>query len=146
MRLSISTFSLTLPLVFLLSPDITQAESASNAGVKVEKLLETEKAWDGSVYKTYPEGTPQLTVLKITVAPQTHLDWHTHPVPNAAYMLSGVLTVEKKSGGEKRIFKAGEALPETVGTVHRGYTGDEGATLVVFYAGKKGLPLSQPAK
>ncbi|WP_256137931.1 hypothetical protein [Serratia quinivorans] len=58
-------------------------------------------------------------------------------------MLSGVLTVEKKSTGEKRVLKAGEVLPEMVDSAHRGYTGKEGVTLVVFYAGQKGTPLSK---
>ncbi|ERM00595.1 hypothetical protein Q644_25870 [Brucella intermedia 229E] len=116
--------------------------------MKSEKLLESEQSWDGTVYKSYPEGTPQLSVLKITISPFTRLAWHEHPAPNVGYVLEGgVLTVEKKSTGEKRTLKAGEVLPETVDIAHRGgYTGKEGATILVFYAGKKGLPLSRPAQ
>ncbi|WP_202864736.1 hypothetical protein [Trabulsiella odontotermitis] len=66
-------------------------------------------------------------------------------MPVAAYVLSGILTVEKKSTGEKRLLKAGDVLPEMINNVHRGYTGKEGATLLVFYAGEKGLPRSEPA-
>jgi hypothetical protein len=31
-------------------------------------------------------------------------------------------------------------LPEMVGTVHRGWTGDAPVELIVFYAGAKGMP------
>ncbi|WP_206194477.1 hypothetical protein [Serratia proteamaculans] len=40
----------------------------------------------------------------------------------------------------------GDTVPETVGTVHRGYTGDEAAVFLVFYAGVRGQPLSQNVK
>jgi len=123
-----------------------KAHSSGNPGVKVEKLLGTEKSWDGTTYQRYPDGIPQLSVLKITIAPNTYLDWHQHSVPNAAYVHSGELTVEKKSTGERRTLKTGEVLPEMVGSGHRGYTGKEGVTLIVFYAGKKGIPLSESLK
>jgi quercetin dioxygenase-like cupin family protein len=56
--------------------------------------------------------------------------------------MSGEITVEKKDG-EKQTVKAGQVLPETVGSVHRGVTGDSPVTLIVFYAGTEGMPLSQ---
>ncbi|KAA1190166.1 cupin domain-containing protein [Photorhabdus heterorhabditis] len=147
MRLSIQTLSLFFTsFAFLITPFFTQAHSSNTAGINVEKLLETEKSWDGVPYQGYPKGTPQLSVLKITIAPNTSLDWHQHPIPNAAYVLNGVLTAEKKSSGEKRLIKAGEVLPEMVDSTHRGYTGKEGVTLLVFYAGQKDIPLSKPAE
>lgn len=121
----------------------TVMQSDGTPDIHVEKLLETEHSWDGVLYKKYPEGTPQLSVLKITVAPDASLSWHEHPIPNVAYILNGELTVEKKATGEKRFFKAGEVLAEMVDSAHRGYAGKEGVTLVVFYAGQKGLPLSE---
>jgi hypothetical protein len=36
----------------------------------------------------------------------------------------------------------GPALGETVQTAHRGFTTDEPAELIVFYAGQPGLPLA----
>ncbi|SCZ50928.1 MULTISPECIES: cupin domain-containing protein [Photorhabdus] len=147
MRLSIQTLSIFTSFAFLIVPFFTQAhDSNTAAGINVEKLLETEKSWDGVFYQEYPKGTPQLSILKITIAPNTSLDWHEHPVPNAAYVLDGVLTAEKKSSGEKRLLKAGEVVSEMVDSAHRGYTGKEGVTLLVFYAGQKGIPLSKPVK
>ncbi|HEY3987558.1 cupin domain-containing protein [Cedecea sp.] len=146
MRMTNQILSICTSVVFLTAPFFTMAQSGKAPGINVEKLLETEKSWDGVFYKEYPEGIPQLSVLKITVAPNTSLAWHEHPIPNAAYVLNGVLTVEKKDTGEKRLLKAGEVLPEMVDSAHRGYTGKEGVTLVVFYAGQKGIPLSKPVE
>jgi quercetin dioxygenase-like cupin family protein len=63
-------------------------------------------------------------------------------MPNAAYILSGDLTLEKKDGSKKH-FVAGQALTETVDSIHRGIAGDDPAVLVVFYAGTPGLALSR---
>jgi len=133
-------------MALLTTPAFATAVNNNVAEIKVEKLLESEKSWDGTLYQAYPSGTPELTVLKISIAPHSSLAWHKHPIPNAAYILQGALTVEKRSTGEKRVLKAGEVLPEMVNSVHRGFTGEEGATLVVFYAGQKGTPLSIPAR
>ncbi|QYD73694.1 cupin domain-containing protein [Paraburkholderia edwinii] len=119
-----------------------QAPQQASSGIKVETLLKTTKSWDGTPYKGYPSGSPQLSVLKIEIPAHSVLPWHTHPMPNAGYVVSGEITVEKKDG-EKQTVKAGQVLPETVGSVHRGVTGDSPVTLIVFYAGTEGMPLSQ---
>ncbi|MDQ0430946.1 quercetin dioxygenase-like cupin family protein [Pantoea agglomerans] len=112
--------------------------------VDVEKLLEAENSWDGKSYKRYPLGKPQLTILKISVAPNSYLDWHQHPIPHAAYVLNGNITVQKKDGGALHTVHAGETIAEVVDTLHRGYTDNEGVTLIVFYAGERNVPLSIP--
>jgi len=116
----------------------------SSAPIQFETLSQTSKSWDGTTYKAYPTGQPQLSVLKVTLAPHTTMKWHTHPVPNAAYVLSGEITAETKDGTKKH-FVAGEVIPEMVDTVHRGVTADQPVVLIVFYAGTPGVPLSQPA-
>ena len=112
--------------------------------VQFETLAQTTTSWDGTPYKAYPTGQPQLSVLKVTLAPHTTMKWHTHPVPNAGYVLSGEITAETKDGAKKH-FIAGQVIPETVDIVHRGVTGDQPVVLIVFYAGTPGMPLSQPA-
>ena len=119
-----------------------QSSQQSASGVKIETLLKTDKSWDGTPYKAYPSGPPQLSVLKIELPAHAVLPWHTHPMPNAGYVVSGEITVEKKDG-EKQTVRAGQVLPETVGSVHRGVVGDSPVTLIVFYAGTEGMPLSQ---
>ena len=112
--------------------------------LKIETLTQSTSVWDATPYRRYPDGRPLFSVLRITVAPHTALEWHSHPMPNAAYVLSGELTLERKDGMRKR-FVAGQALTETVDRLHRGVTGETPVVLVVFYAGTLGLPLSQAA-
>jgi hypothetical protein len=64
-------------------------------------------------------------------------------MPNAAYIVSGALTVERKADGKTHHFTAGQVVAEMVEALHRGVTGDAPVTLIVFYAGTAGLPLSQ---
>jgi len=120
------------------------AESAAPSAVKIETLVRSTSAWDATPYTRYPDGPPQLSVLKITIAPHTALEWHSHPMPNAGYVLSGELTLEERDGVRKH-FVAGEAISETVNRVHRGVTGEAPVVLIVFYAGAPGLSLSQAA-
>jgi quercetin dioxygenase-like cupin family protein len=123
------------------SVDLARAQEPS--AVQVETLMRTGASWDGVPYTAYPGGAPEITVLQITVAPHSALAWHTHPMPNAAYVLSGEITVEKKSTGEKKLITKGQVLPEMVNELHRGVTGDAPVVLIVFYAGTKDMPLSQ---
>jgi quercetin dioxygenase-like cupin family protein len=110
--------------------------------IQTEILIQSTSSWDGTPYVFYPAGRPQITILKITIAPHTTLKWHSHPLPNAGYILSGELTIEREDG-TKEHFGAGQAVTETVNSVHRGITGAERTVLIVFYPGTPGLPLSQ---
>jgi quercetin dioxygenase-like cupin family protein len=105
-------------------------------------LQQSTNTWDGTAIPPYPEGQPQITVVKVTIAPGTTLPMHTHPSINAAYMIRGEATVITKDGKTK-VVKAGEAMIEVVDTWHYGHNhGTEPAELVVFYAGTPGLPLA----
>ena len=110
--------------------------------IQTDILIQSTSSWDGTPYISYPAGRPQITVLKITIAPHTTMKWHSHPLPNAGYILSGELTIEREDG-TKEHFVAGQAVTETVNSVHRGTTGAERTVLIVFYPGTPGLPLSQ---
>lgn len=129
-------------LLIALSCGLVAAGSPSSSSIERETLVQSTSSWDGALYKSYPAGRPEISVLKITIAPHTTMQWHTHPMPNAAYVLSGNLTVEKKDGVRKH-FVAGQAFTETVNSIHRGITDDDGVVLIVFYAGKAGLSLLQ---
>jgi quercetin dioxygenase-like cupin family protein len=127
----------------LLAPSLLCSAAAENASspIQVETLIQSTSSWDGTPYKAYPAGQPEITVLKITVPPHTTMEWHSHPMPNAGYILSGELTIEKKDG-KKRHFVAGQAVPEMVDSIHRGITGAEPLVVIVFYPGTPGLPVS----
>ena len=111
-----------------------------------EVLLQADQSWNGKPYTEYPQGRPQLTMLKITIAPHTKLPWHTHPMPNAAYVLSGTLTLHDKLSGKTRVVHPGDAFAESVNDIHRGEAGDEPVVLLITYSGTPGVPTSIPAK
>jgi quercetin dioxygenase-like cupin family protein len=123
-----------------------QSTTKAVASAQREVLLQADHSWNGVPYTQYPKGHPELTMLKLTIAPHTALPWHTHPFPNAAYVLSGTLTVHDKVSGKTKVFHQGEAFAETVDDVHRGETGDEPVVLLVTYAGTPGVPTSVPVK
>jgi len=120
-----------------------QMSSISGAsGVQSTVLLKSSTSWDGMPYDAYPAGIPELTVLNIKIPANTALNWHEHPMPNAAYVVSGQLTVETLEGGQSILLKPGDVLPEMVNRQHRGLTENTAVELVVFYAGTPGMPLS----
>jgi len=120
------------------------AQPSDAADAVSETLLKTTKSWDGTPYKAYPSGQPEVTVLRIYIPPHSTLAWHYHPVINAAYVLSGELTVQRRDNGQQQAIRAGQVLPEMVDNAHRGYTSDQSATLIVFYAGASGTSITVP--
>ena len=124
--------------------EVAEPGSGVRSEIQAETLLQTETAWDGQRYLSYPEGRPQITVMRFTLPPHTTMPWHTHQRIATGYVLSGSFTIEK-TDGMRTTYVAGEAVSETIGEVHRGMTGAEGVTLVAFFAGSAGVPLSEPA-
>ncbi len=125
---------------------VAQDAATRVASGQREILLQTSQSWNGKPYTHYPTGQPELTMIKLTVAPHTALPWHTHPFPNVVYVLSGTLTLHDKASGKTLVLHQGQATGESVDTVHRGETGDEPAVLLITYAGTPGVPTSIPAK
>ena len=111
-----------------------------------EVLLEAAKSWNGTPYTHYPAGQPQLTTIKVTLAPHTALPWHTHPFPNVVYVLSSTLTLHDRDSGKTLVVHEGQAVGESVDDVHRGESGDGPTVLLITYAGTPGVPTSIPAK
>lgn len=110
--------------------------------VKVSTVLKTQTSWDGQPLQ-YPAGDAEVTGMLIEIAPGGETGWHLHPVPSFGMVVQGELEVSLKDGRKKRL-KAGDALAEVVNTAHNGRNvGTEAVKLVVFYAGSKGLSLSQ---
>ena len=130
--------------LLLASGLVGQAEHVSAA--KREVLVESDHSWNGTKYTHYPAGAPQLTVLKLTIAPNSVLPWHTHPFPNTGYVLSGELTIHDKESGKTETYHEGQAFAESVDSVHRGETGSAPTVLIITYAGTVGKPTSIPVK
>jgi quercetin dioxygenase-like cupin family protein len=111
-------------------------------GVTVQVLTKSTLSWDGSQLPHYPRGMPEITILKITIPPGVELPLHQHPVINAGVLLKGQLTVVSEDHKTMRL-KAGNPIVEVVGKWHYGKNdGNQPAEIVVFYAGKKGRPIT----
>lgn len=129
-----------LSFLVLLSGSISAKEKPKKSNV--EELAKTTLSWDGNKLPSYATGTPEITILKITIEPHQKLALHTHPVINAGVLLTGELTVITENEDVLNL-KAGEALVEVVNTWHYGINkGDEPAEILVFYAGVEGEPIT----
>lgn len=112
--------------------------------VKLEaiQLMKTTQSWDGTRYTKYPDGQPEISIIRYRIPAHTTLPWHSHPVINAAYVISGYLTVVTKNGHKTIMIGPGDVLPETVDLIHTGQTDSTAVELIVFYAGTPVIPLT----
>lgn len=116
------------------------------SAVVARPVIRTVSAWDGSSLGTYLAGPVELTILRVSVPPGAHSDWHTNPTPVAVYVMSGELHIAVQGTTDRQIIGAGDGFAEIRSMVNRhGTGGPEGAELVVFFAGAPGLPLLGPA-
>lgn len=114
----------------------------STKTIKVEKLAETSKSWDGLVLPNYLEGKPEITILKISIPAKTKLKMHKHSEINAGVLLKGKLTVISEKLDTLHL-EAGDAIIELVDKWHYGENNsNEVAEIIVFYAGVKGVPIT----
>ena len=137
-------FFLLLPfLLGVFSPVFSdENHDKESSGVQIETLLKSSKQRNGKLLPKYPTSKPEITVLKITIPPNTVLPPHTHPVINSGVILEGILELTDKDG-TKQIFKKDDAFNEVVNIIHTGKViGESPVVVVVFYAGTKKLPLT----
>ncbi len=122
------------------TPPKSQATAAKT--IQVESLLKTTKSWDGQPLPPYAKGQPEVTILKITIAPGAALPEHKHPYMNAGVLISGRLLVKTEHGKTIQL-EAGDALSEVIGTWHYGSNnGDVPAEIIVVYSGIEGQPVT----
>ena len=106
--------------------------------IVAETLVRSTVSWNGDALPAYPEGTPEISILKFTIPAGATLPDHLHTAINAGILLSGALTVVSEDQDELHL-KPGDTLIELVNKYHQGRsTGDEPAVIVVFYAGIEG--------
>ena len=112
--------------------------------IHVDVLKQTTSSWDGSALPKYPTGQPEVTILKIRIAPGARLPWHKHPIINGGVLLHGKLTIYAEDHRSFHL-SAGDPFVEEVNKWHYGANeGTETAEVIVFYAGEPGVPLSIP--
>lgn len=139
----LSTAAVTLgALCLLLIGSSLAAHDHGEASIQVETLAQSTRSWDKQKLPPYPQGQPQITVLRITVPPHTALPMHKHPVINVGVLISGELIVTDIHG-EQFHLKAGEPIVELVDKWHYGKNPrDEAAVIIVFYAGVIDTPVT----
>jgi quercetin dioxygenase-like cupin family protein len=127
-----------LCLVLFLSSSVMAADNEC----QVDVLTKTTTSWNDDILPHYPEGQPEITILKIIIPPKAKLTVHYHPVINAGVLLKGELTVTTENDLVLHL-KAGEPIVEVVNTLHFGENqGTEDAELIIFYAGTTDLPIT----
>ena len=62
MNRSLRRLALPITLILCFLPGVAGAREAQ---IEVDQILQTTQARDGTPYKNYPTGQPQLTVLRI---------------------------------------------------------------------------------
>lgn len=118
-----------------------QQDPHASAAVARE-LVKSTTSWDGNKLPSYPQGQPEITILRIAIPAGTRLKTHSHPVINAGVLLSGQLTVVAENGKTLHL-KAGDPIVELVDTSHYGVNeGNEPAEIIVFYAGTSDAPIT----
>lgn len=110
--------------------------------IEVKQLAKSTKSWDGGVLPQYPEGQPEVTILRIKIPAGEKLETHYHPVINAGVLIAGELTVVADDNKTLHL-KAGDSIVELVNKKHYGKNeGTEPAEIVVFYAGTENKPIT----
>ncbi|TNF43188.1 MAG: cupin domain-containing protein [Cytophagales bacterium] len=122
----------------LLFLTLLSCQKAKQQAPSSEVLIESFQSWNGDSLPAYPSGKPKISIVKVTIPPQSELPKHYHPVINAGVLLSGELTVVDSKGNTLKM-KAGDPIIELVNQVHYGKNeGNVPAEIVVFYAGTEG--------
>ena len=110
--------------------------------IQTTELIRTSRSWDGSLLPDFPQGTPELRVLRLDFPVGAQTGWHHHTVVNYGIVQQGDLTIVCQDGTE-RTFREGEALVEVIGTVHRGENrGNKPVVLVMFYYSEPGQQIT----
>jgi len=110
--------------------------------VETEQLAKTIRSWDGETLPQYPQGQPEVTILRIKIPAGEKLKIHNHPVINAGVLLKGELTVVAEDDKTLHL-KAGDSIVELVNKKHYGKNeGKETAEIIVFYAGIENKPIT----
>ena len=132
-----------LLLALFLTSLLSSAVHAGDAtGVTTEVLAKTGISWDGSPLPAYPDKSPEITILRITVPVGISLQLHHHSVINAGLLLSGELTVITEDDKTLHL-NAGDPIVEVVNKWHYGKnTGKVPAVILVFYAGVIDMPIT----
>jgi quercetin dioxygenase-like cupin family protein len=118
------------------------ATAEYNKDVQLTQVLKTDKTTIGQrfIYPNPKKG--EVTMMKVTIPPGKETGWHKHDFPVFAYVEKGNLTIEVDNGKTMQ-FSEGSSFAEVINTYHNGKNnGAVDVSLIAFYLGEKGKPLS----
>ena len=110
--------------------------------IKTTELIRTSQSWDGAQLPDFPQGKPELRVIRLDFPIGAKTGWHHHTVVNYGIVQQGELTIVCQDGSE-RTFHEGEPLVEVIGTIHRGENrGKKPVVLNMFYFSTSGAEIT----
>ena len=110
--------------------------------IKTMELIRTSQSWDGAMLPDFPQGQPELRVVRLDFPIGAKTGWHHHTVVNYGIVQQGDLTIVCQDGTEKT-FHEGEALVEVIGTIHRGENrSSKPVILNMFYFSSPGAEIT----
>ena len=110
--------------------------------IKTTELIRTSQSWDGAMLPDFPQGQPELRVIRLDFPIGAKTGWHHHTVVNYGIVQQGDLTIVCQDGSE-RTFHEGEPLVEVIGTIHRGENrGKKPVILNMFYFSAPGAEIT----
>ena len=110
--------------------------------IKTTELIRTSQSWDGAQLPDFPQGQPELRVIRLDFPIGAKTGWHHHTVVNYGIVQQGELTIVCQDGSE-RTFHEGEPLVEVIGTIHRGENrGKKPVVLNMFYFSTSGAEIT----
>ena len=110
--------------------------------IKTTELIRTSQSWDGAILPDFPQGTPELRIIRLDFPVGDKTGWHHHTVVNYGIVQQGELTIVCQDGSEKTFYE-GEPLVEVIGTIHRGENrGSKPVILNMFYFSAPGQEIT----
>ena len=110
--------------------------------IKTTELIRTSQSWDGAPLPDFPQGKPELRVIRMDFPVGAKTGWHHHTVVNYGIVQQGELTIVCQDGSE-HTFREGEPLVEVIGTIHRGENrGKKPVILNMFYFSTPGAEIT----
>ena len=132
-------FLIFISVYFLL---FMQLFAQYQAGVRVEKLLQTDTTVIGQKLLYPLTSHAEVTMAKVLIPVGAQTGWHKHDIPVFALVQKGILTVELEDG-RKMVYATNATISEVLGVYHNGYNlGTEEVELLTIYLGEKQKPLS----
>ena len=120
-------------------PSAQSDPASATKELQIKPIVQTSTGLSGKPF-AYPQGEPELRLLRVEFPVGGQVPLHTHPAPLSAYVVQG--QIRHTRGDQVNRFGPGEAFVESnQGGPHRvDNVGDEPAVVFVAVASEKDLP------